>query len=93
MFVGSKGHVMRKNELLTELLQKQLKDVSNEKKLRYNDLKRLCKYLEETIFENRCSLWNGYITNINNENKGIYINFYFKSKKTALHRLLYSRYN
>ena len=76
--------------LLNELIKKQLKNIPNDKKLRYNDLKRLCKYITSSIFdENRCTLWNGYITNVHNVSKGIYINFYFKGKKAALHRLLY----
>ena len=29
---------------------------------------------------------------MNNMHKGTYINFYFKNKKVALHRLLYSNY-
>lgn len=81
---------MRNNDLLTELLKKQLKTVPLDKKFRYNDLKRLCKYINSSIFdENICSLWGGYVTNVNNISKGVYINFYFKSKKAALHRLLY----
>ena len=80
----------KNSELLTELLQKQLKNVPIDKKLRYADLKRLCKYLNVSIFdENICSLWKGYVTNTKNISKGVYINFYFKGKKTSLHRLLY----
>src|SRR5438552_8441922 len=81
---------MKTSEFLSELLIKQLKSVPNDKKLKYNDLKRLCKYLDSNIFdENKCCLWTGYITNINNISKGIYINFYFRGAKYALHRLLY----
>lgn len=78
------------NELLRELLTKQIKSVPQDKKLQYTDLKRICKYIGGSIFdENQCCLWNGYITNVNNTNKGTYINFYFRNKKVALHRLLY----
>jgi hypothetical protein len=81
---------MKNNDLLNELLKKQLDSVPLDKKFRYTDLKRLSKYIKTSIFdENKCTLWDGYITNVNNTNKGIYINFYFKGKKTALHRLLY----
>lgn len=81
---------MKNSELFNDLLRKQIKNIPNDKKLKYNDLKRLCKYISSSIFdENICSIWNGYITNINNIEKGIYINFYFKGKKMALHRLLY----
>ena len=79
-----------KNELLNEMIQKQIKTTPNDKKFRYTDLKRLCKHLNSSVFdENQCSIWHGYITNINNTSKGIYINFYFSGKKVALHRLLY----
>lgn len=78
------------NELLRELLLKQIKTVPQDKKLQYTDLKRICKYIGGSIFdEHKCCLWNGYITNVNNSNKGTYINFYFRNKKVALHRLLY----
>ncbi len=81
------------NEIFTELISKQLKEVDNTKKLQYSDLKRICKYIDISIFdENQCSIWSGYITNSNNSNKGTYINFYFRKKKAALHRLLYSNF-
>lgn len=81
------------NELFKELITKQLKDISIDKKLQYTDLKRICKYISSSIFdENKCCLWNGYVTNITNYNKGTYINFYFRKKKVALHRLLYTNF-
>ncbi len=80
---------MDNNELFRELLSKQLKNVSSDKKLQYTDLKRICKYINSSLFdENNCCLWHGYVTNGNN-NKGTYVNFYFRKKKAALHRLLY----
>jgi hypothetical protein len=73
-----------------ELMTKQIKNITVSKKLSYNDLKRIAKYITSSIFdENKCCLWTGYITNSNNKNKGTYINFYFRQKKVALHRLLY----
>ena len=69
-----------------ELMKKQLDNVPEEYKLSESDLKRILKYINTSLFdENECCLWKGYITN----NKGLYINFYFKKKKVALHRLLY----
>lgn len=77
------------NELFRELVSKQLTDVPVNKKLQYTDLKRICKYVNTSIFDdNNCCLWGGYVTNGNN-NKGTYINFYFRKTKAALHRLLY----
>jgi len=85
---------MRNSELLlNELLTKQLLNVPNDKKLQFNDLRRMCKYINKSIFdENICSIWNGYLTNMNNISKGVYINFYYKGKKAALHRLIYSNF-
>lgn len=77
-------------DLLTELLSKQLKDIPIDKKLRFSDLRRICKYISGNIFdESTCCLWSGYVTNLHHITKGVYVNLYFKGKKTALHRLLY----
>ena len=78
--------------VLLELIKNQKKNIPNDKKLLYNDLKRISKYLNNTIFNDECSLWNGYITVVKNEEKNSYINFYFCGKKYALHRLLYINY-
>ncbi len=81
------------NELFKELISKQIKTVPINKKLHYADMKRICKYISGSIFdENKCCIWNGYVTNSNNNNKGTYINFYFKKRKAALHRLLFSNF-
>lgn len=80
------------NELFRELISKQLKDVPSAKKLQYTDLKRICKYINSSLFDNnKCCIWHGYVTNGNN-NKGTYVNFYFRKKKAALHRLLYANF-
>lgn len=84
---------MKHVDILNELIKKQLKNIDHEKKLNYNELKRLSKYIDTTIFdETQCCMWNGYITNLNNPSKGIYINFYFRGKKPVLHRLLYANF-
>jgi len=76
-----------------ELLKKQIIGISSDKKLNYNDIKRISKFIKSSIFDKKkCSIWNGYITNENNNSKGTYINFYFNKKKIALHRLLYINY-
>ena len=81
------------NVYLKELIRKQIRNVSNDKKLNYNDIKRISKFLSSSIFDmNNCCIWNGYITNEKNQSKGTYINFYFNKKKIALHRLLYINY-
>lgn len=81
------------NQLFNDLIKKQLHDIPATKKLQYNDIKRLCRYIADNMFdEDKCTLWSGYITNFNNPQRGIYINFYFRKKKVALHRLLYINY-
>ena len=81
------------NDFFNELLKKQIKCISNKKKLNYNDIKRISKLIKSSIFDKKnCSIWCGYITNENNSLKGTYINFYFNKKKIALHRLLYINY-
>ena len=80
----------KSNNFLKELLLKQLPNINPSKKLTYNDIRRISKFLGTSIFsKNNCSIWNGYITNEKNQTKGTYINFYFNQKKIALHRLLY----
>lgn len=83
-------------EILEELVQKQLKRVHVSKKLKYNDLVRICKLISHSIFdENVCSVWKNYSGDKYSSNKASrapYINFYFRKKKTALHRLLYANY-
>jgi hypothetical protein len=78
--------------IFSELIKNQNKNIISDKKLLYSDLKRISKYLSKSIFDNSCSLWNGYITVIKNDSKKSYINFYFNGKKYALHRLLYVNY-
>lgn len=80
-------------EIFNELNSRQINDVPYEWKLTLSDIKRICKYIDTSIFDNeRCCIWKGYVTNVNNSTKGLYVNFFFKKKKVALHRLLYSNY-
>ena len=91
--VVAKKMIKNSNEIFKELIKKQLPDVPSQWKLNINDIKRICKYIDTSIFDkNTCCMWNGYITNMNNSNKGTYVNFYFRNKKVALHRLLYSNF-
>jgi hypothetical protein len=83
--------VAQGNAIFEELIAKQLTTVPLEMKLSVSDMKRICKYIKTSIFGTDCCFWYGYVTNANT-NKGIYVNFYFKSKKVALHRLLYSNF-
>ena len=81
------------NQIFKELIINQIDNIPTSWKLNISDMKRICKYIDGSIFgENNCCLWKGYITNLNNSNKGTYVNFFFRNKKVALHRLLYSNY-
>lgn len=78
------------DKIYKELIAKQKKDIPTNKKLQLSDIKRISRRISNSILDpNKCSIWNGYITNINNTTKGTYVNFYFRKKKVALHRLLY----
>lgn len=82
-----------REKLLNELTNMQRKDIPISKKLQFTDIKRIVKYLDNSIYDkNNCTLWKGYVTNNNNATKGMYINFYFRGKKCALHRLLFINY-
>ena len=76
-----------------ELIKKQRKNCKESKKLTLHDIKRISKNIKSSIFDSSgCSLWDGYVTNKNKTTKSSYINFYFRHRKVALHRLLYENY-
>lgn len=82
-----------KKKFLKELMNNQLKNVPIDRKLHYKDLVRISKYINSSIFDDeKCCIWNGYVTNLKNIKKGTYINFFFRSKKVALHRLFYDNF-
>lgn len=82
----------KREQIINELMVRQIETIPENRKLFYDDMQRILRYITESIFtENECVLWNGYITNEHN-NKGTYINFYFNGKKMALHRILYENY-
>jgi hypothetical protein len=88
--IGFNEKPKKSNDFFKELLLRQLPNINPTKKLTYNDIRRISKFLVTSIFDElNCSVWNGYITNEKNQTKGTYINFYFNQKKIALHRLLY----
>lgn len=87
-------HPVKNTEaIFNELGDKQLRNIPTNKKLQPGDIKRIARKISASIFdENICSIWEGYITNTNNTSKGMYVNFYFRKKKVALHRLLYCNF-
>lgn len=89
----SDNTILEKKKFLRELVSHQLKNVPPNRRLIYKDLARITKYIESSIFdEDDCCIWDGYVTNAKNAKKGTYINFFFRNKKVALHRLLYENF-
>jgi hypothetical protein len=80
-----------KNRILIDMIQKQRKNISQKFKLEFEDIKRIVHNIHCNPFEDQCCIWNGYVTNGQQE-KARYVNFYFKHRKIALHRLLYINY-
>jgi hypothetical protein len=81
-----------KVSILDEMVKKQKKEIKPEFRLNYKDLTRISSKINESIFNNKCCLWEGYVTNLYNPKKGRYVNFYFNKKKQPLHRLIYNNF-
>lgn len=80
----------RSQQIIADMIRNQLCDVASDKRLTHMDFQRIVRYVNTNIFvPGVCSLWQGYVTDRKMKNKGSYINFYFRKKKVALHRLLY----
>lgn len=77
-----------------ELMRRILPSCPASKKFKIGDVQRIVQHTTGSIFDKeKCAIWTGYVTNLNNKRKGTYINFYFRNKKkVALHRLLYSNF-
>ena len=89
----SQKQSFEKKKYLRELISNQLKNIPASRRLLYKDLARVTKYINTSIFdEEQCCIWDGYVTNAKNAKKGTYINFFFRNKKVALHRLLYENF-
>lgn len=80
-----------KNKIFLELINKQNENVTSNLKLDVKSLQRVSRYINESLFGDKCVIWQGYITHIKNTNIN-YVNFFFNGKKHALHRLLYLNY-
>jgi len=77
---------MNKTIIYQELIKKQRKNLVGDRKLLVQDLNRIASYLPDSIFTDKCSLWQGYITEINNN---LFVNFFFNCKKKALYIILF----
>ena len=76
--------------MVKDIIERQIPDIPSDRKLQPKDILRICKNIDRSVFDRkRCCMWRGHVTNMNNLNKGRYVNFYFRRKKVALHRLLY----
>jgi hypothetical protein len=74
------------DDILSQLLEYQRKDLRANFRLDYGDLKRLSRYIDTNFFTDQCCYWKGFKTSKNESN---YITFYYKKKKVSLYRILY----
>jgi hypothetical protein len=82
----------KKSVILDEMVSKQIKNIDENKMLSYRDMTRIVKNINTSIFSpTSCCIWTGYVTNVWNH-KSTFINFYFKKRKVALHRLLFNNF-
>lgn len=91
IIIFSNYNFNHETNLLKELAkyQRDIRFIPEDKRIQFTDLKRIVKFIPCSIFGNTCCIWKGYITNNHSLKKGKYVNFYFKNKKKALHRLLF----
>ena len=68
-----------KNKILVELINNQISDIDNKKKLDVKSLQRLSRNIDGSIFGDKCVIWQGYITYIESTNVH-YINFFLMVK-------------
>lgn len=83
-----------KKEREEELMSHRILEHNSTDILCPSDIHRIVSHTDRSIITSpECVLWKGYIANRNKQEKGMYINFYFKNrKKVPLHRLLYKNY-
>jgi hypothetical protein len=80
------------NKIFNSLIKHQLRDVPDSWRLNINDMKRISSFIDSDPFDiDNCCIWKGSIAGKDKKSKS-YINFYFKNKKIALHRILYSNF-
>ena len=73
-----------KNDLLNQLISKQ-RILPINKKLLFADIKRLSNNLNNSIFNNDCVLWQGYISVDKNQH---YIHFHLNKKKIFIAKII-----
>lgn len=88
----SSTKVVDRHQLVRDLVSMQLQNVAPHRRLLHKDLRRIAKYIDCPISsDDRCCIWSGYVTNTKNS-RGSYINFFFRNKKVAFHRLIYENF-
>ena len=88
--------IIDENTILDLFLLHQRKNIPDEKKLSYDDIQRISKYLKTSPFDENicaCAIWTGYISNQNNKFKSPYVNFTYNKKKIPLHRILFVNFS
>ena len=65
------------DNILIELIDFQLKNIPLEYKLSRNDIMRIRKKISTSMFNNdKCCVWEGYITHKNNKKRKPHIKFF-----------------
>ncbi len=75
---------------IDDMIPMQRANLNDSVRMDQRDMARVIRHANGDIFGNECCLWNGYVTRSGTHSS--YINFWFKGKKTSLHRLLYNNF-
>jgi hypothetical protein len=86
------NNMLSKNDIFIQMINLQRKNLSYKYRLNIDDIHRILNNISTSPFAPiDCCIWNGYVTLLE-KSKIKYINFYFKHRKIAIHRLLYINY-
>jgi hypothetical protein len=83
----------RKKKWLQELIDNQLQNVRQSKRLYYIDLQNIINNVESSLFDDtKCCIWNGKMSIMSYPYKNTYMKIMYKNRKKSLQRLLYENY-
>jgi hypothetical protein len=78
---------------LQELIDNQLTNVRQSKRLYFIDLQNIINNVESSLFnENKCCIWNGKMSSMFYPYNNAYMKIIYKNRKHSLQRLLYENY-
>ena len=84
---------VKKRPWLQELIDNQLKNVRQSKRLYFIDLQNIINNVESSLFDDsKCCIWNGKMSIMSYPYKNTYMKIMYKNRKNSLQRLLYENY-